>query len=947
MTKRDHVAAESFWLHRIFAAGPSRVSLTGGKIHIEGLLGGVPEKIPIARIATITVRRSWFWHGLTIRLNDGTVRSIGGLDEGQAARVRDATVAEAVQCARTLSRSLRRLDYQRRQLFAGGRYARHRSSVEFHDALVPVLQECKGLIRECLEQEAKDALEGLADLERPSDFETARRRANDLFVSDICPVVQTAATTALEIPLTDEQAEAVATDEDVTLVLAGAGTGKTRVIASKVAHLVCNQNVAPDEILVLAFNRAVADEIRERLGGDLSSVSVHTFHKFGRSVIAGSGIAPTISKLAEDELALKRTVGHIVGELLKDPEQSKAVIDFITYHQAPYRSAFEFDTLDEYEEYVRRVELRTLSGDLVRSFEELAIANYLSEHGIKFRYEEPYKIPTATPERGQYRPDFFLPDYDIYIEHFALNEEGRPPPGWAGYAEDVKWKRRTHGRNGSALTETYSWQYRRGALLPTLRNQLEEAGVHFEQAPLQTLVSRLAREQTPRLAGLLATFLNHVKSSDLSSCELRTRTGRTGDRRRNEVFLDVFDQVHARYQQCMADKDELDFHDLINRAASNIRAGRWKHQYRYVLVDEFQDISTGRMKLLQALRRPDMAFFLVGDDWQSIYRFAGSDVSLVRGCGDRLGYVQERNLSRTFRFGHGILGPSTAFVQQNPEQTQRSLWSASGVRDQGVTVIFDHRPSLGVARALQDIEASAHGEQHCVLALGRYRNSSELLAPLGRSGKPRVDFSTVHGAKGREADYAVVLDLKDGRWGFPSMVEDDPLLELVLPPVSGSAYPFAEERRLFYVAMTRARIGAYLVTDPVQPSPFVEELIMGSDGLRLIGEPAPDCPRCRRGRLRPLQSLRKLRCSNSSCGRTALPCPNCTVGYALVASRRVVSCTNEVCDRPPAACPRCGKGFLIRTDGRRGPFWGCTEFRSEPSCRYKRDIRERAIGFRT
>ena len=110
---------------------------------------------------------------------------------------------------------------------------------------------------------------------------------------------------------------------------------------------------------------------------------------------------------------------------------------------------------------------------------------------------------------------------------------------------------------------------------------------------------------------------------------------------------------------------------------------------------------------------------------------------------------------------------------------------------------------------------------------------SRRLLPRNLSGTAlRVEFSTVHSAKGREEDYAVVLDLKDDRFGFPSKVGDDPLLELVLPPASGRAYPFAEERRLFYVAMTRARVGTYLVTDSRRPSPFVEELQQSPGTLR-------------------------------------------------------------------------------------------------------------------
>ena len=517
-----------------------------------------------------------------------------------------------------------------------------------------------------------------------------------------------------------------------------------------------------------------------------------------------------------------------------------------------------------------------------------------------------------------------------------MDRNGRPPPGWRGYAEGVEWKRTVHRQRGSTLVETYSWQHRQGVLLETLRRRLEEAGVRFEQIPRQELVRQLAQEQTSWLAGLLATFLNHVKSSRLSSDELESRARQTGDRRRNESFLDVFEQVRVRYQKLLADQEALDFHDLINFAAEHIREGRWKPQYRYVLVDEFQDISAGRMALLQALQGQDVAYFLVGDDWQSIYRFAGSDVGLLRDCGDLLGHVEERTLSRTFRFADGILGPSTGFVKRNPEQTQRPLLPASEAEDEGVAVVADPTPAGGVARALQDIEAKARGQQ-IVLVLGRYRQRRGELLTRPRRGQPRVEFSTVHGAKGREADYVIVLDLNDGRWGFPSKVEDDPLLELVLPPVSGGAYPFAEERRLFYVAMTRARNGAYLVTDPVQPSTFVMELLKESDELRQIGELASECPRCRRGRLRPSRSPMYLICSDSSCDHRAPRCPNCDAGYALV-RERVASCTNSVCRRPLTVCPRCGLGVLRVIEGGFGSFWGCTEYGSKPSCRYKRNI---------
>ena len=887
MESNNQISADRAWLHRLFSLGPARVSLTGRTIHLEGRLGAALARIPVGTIGSITVRPSWFWHRLTIRLTDGTERSIGGLDGREAALIRDAAleeaariheaaVAEAVRSAIALSPRLTRLDEELRQLFAGDGYARYDDSRKLHEAVAPTIRECKGLIREHLEREAREALGRLESLEPVESFEVARTKANSHFVSSNAPTVQAAALTALPNPLTNEQAESVATDEDVTLVLAGAGTGKTSVIVGKVVHLVRNQGVSPDEILVLAFNRKAAAEIADRLPGDLSAAHVRTFHGFGRRVIADAEKArPSMARFA-GEFELPDTLRDILNELLDDPQESDATANFIASYHGAYESAFDFVTQDEYDAYIRSVELRTLSGVRVKSFEELEIANFLTKHGVRFCYERPYEVWTQTQEYRQYHPDFFLPDYDIYIEHHALDEWGRPPRGWKGYRERVEWHRRTHKKYGTKLIETYSWQHQEGILLRELRKWLEGEGVRFERVSERELVLQLARQLIEWLARLLAKFMNHAKTNGLSSQALRARAraSKHGTLWRNEGFLEVFERVRTRYEQRLRAEGKLDFHDLINRAAQYIREGRWETPYRYVLVDEFQDISAGRMKLLQTLRRDDTAYFLVGDDWQSINRFAGSDVGLVRNCGDYLGHVRTRTLSKTFRFGDGILSPSTEFVRRNPEQTQRTLTSASGAEDKGIIVVATDNPATGLRHAREDIDASARGNSHSVLVLGRYNTSKDALP----SKLPWEEFSTVHGAKGREADYVVVLDLKDGRWGFPSRIEDNSLLELVLPPASaGTTYPFAEERRLFYVAMTRARIGAYLITDPVRPSTFITELLQQPGSLRQLRALAPECPHCHRGRL------------------------------------------------------------LVK-NGSRGQFWGCTEYRSEPSCRYTKDI---------
>lgn len=927
----EHISAKSAGLYRFLTRGPARVLLRAGMIEVLESSSDVTE-IPIGSVDALSVHRSWFRYRLTIRLDDGTECSIGGLDERDARRIRDAAYIEAARLASALRRRLMPLDRRLRKLQSGDRYVRHSDIGEFHAALTLVTKQCRGLVQKYLNREAWQAHSRLATFELAGKLEAARERANDRFIAASIPKVHAV---TFPYPMSDEQAEAVATDEDVTLVLAGAGTGKTRVVAGKVAHLVQNEAVQPQEILVLAFNREAAENIRGRLKDDLATTEVRTFHSFGRNVIAGAeGGAPTISKLAEDEMALTKAIDGIIQDILQDPQKSRALIDFVSNLLTPYRPAYDFDTPAEYKEYVRNAERRTLSGDLVKSLEELAIANLLTEKGIEYEYEKPYEVSTATKGFGQYRPDFFLPCHNIWIEHFALDKSGHPPKGWPAYLEGVEWKRRTHEKHGTRLIETYSWQHEKGVLLETLRAKLVEAGVKFHPIPHEELVKKLAEQKwrISRLAYLLKMFLNHVKTNGLTLDELPSRV--RGDQRRNKLFLDVFEQVNERYEQLLVDEKALDFHDLINHAACHIREGRWEHSYRYVLVDEFQDISAGRMALLQSLKRRGVAYFLVGDDWQSIYRFTGSDVGLLRDCGDYLGHVKRRTLSQTFRFGDHVGGPSTAFVRRNPAQTQKTLRTkpGNGVKDHGICVVAGGDPG----HAMQDINTKTGGEAPSVLVLGRYNDSKK-----GLAGKWMNYFSTVHKAKGLEEDYVVVLDLKDDRRGFPSQIEDDPLLELVLPSAGEGTYPFAEERRLFYVAMTRARRGVYLVTDPERPSAFVLELLRESGGLQKIGEfppTGPSCPRCLSGHLVPSKTQKNLRCSNYPyCRHLAPRCPGCNVGYALIKDQKTCVCTNPACSFHPMVCPECHIGVLEQKHSKFGPFLGCSEFQSVPPCSYTKD----------
>ncbi len=902
--------------------------------------------IPANDIVRMRLDQHWISADLVVTTGDGTFRCrtlplTRGRELIKAFHDDLDRVAAARPRARELTAKIEMIDQRRSALLSDSAYARYSEAEGLHNDAKGLVAQCDWYVRQCMSDTTNEALQRIEEIVVREEMETRRHRSNDQYVTRTVPLIKTTTVDFLSTGLTDEQAAAVATDEDATLVLAGAGTGKTALITAKVAHLVRNLGTAPGEILVLAYNRKAMQELRERLPGDLRDVAVHTFHSFGMRVLGQStGKKPTISKLAEDKTQRNVAIDKIMQEMLRSPQHREQLISLLAFHRNDFQSPFEFDTEAEYYRYVQTTELRTLNGNRVRSLEEVHVANFLSMNGIQFEYERPYEVDTASPRHRQYQPDFFLPEHEIYIEHFALNEDGNPPPFWHSYGEGVDWKRNIHRQYGTRLIETYSWQCQQGVLQRELARSLRCFGVELTPVPPEDLLEQLKDMHGNWLSGILATSITHAKTSRVSYSELRNRAGAS---LRKNVFLDVFKPVLDRYEQLLADEGAADFEDLINRAADHIGDGNGKVGYRYVLVDEFQDISVGRMHLIAQLKRPGVAYFLVGDDWQSIYRFAGSDVRLVRGCGDYLGYVRERLLTTTFRYRPGILEPSTAFVQRNPEQTKRTLHSRSAAPDYGITVVAEESQELGVTTALEHIRCRTKRDGGLyddygtvsVFALGRYRRSQSVV-------KGRVEFSTIHRAKGREADFVLVLDLKNDHYGLPSQIDDDPLLDLVLPPRHSTAFPHAEERRLFYVAVTRARRGVYLITDDKQPSSFVEELLRSHLAIPRIGSGAvaqngPVCARCG-DRLVESQSGKNLRCVNYPlCRHLAPRCRACNHGHVVVTGGCAV-CTNDSCGSPARACPRCGFGVLTRISGSRGSFFGCSEYRAEPPCEYKENI---------
>jgi DNA helicase-4 len=682
----------------------------------------------------------------------------------------------------------------------------------------------------------------------------ARRRdaANEHSVHDALNAYKQLFDSIEQHPLTEAQRRACVIADDNNLVLAGAGTGKTSVVLGRIVYLLESHLAEPAQILALAYNRDAAAELAERLRSRLSSrnalgqVAVRTFHAFGSDIIAAvERRKPSISTLAEDNAARNKFVAAAIEQLLVRSDYRRNFFEYGFHHVEPFRSIFDFPSMEAYERALSDRELRTLSGDLVRSTEELHLANWLTLNGVKFRYEARYPVDTSDQQHRAYRPDFTIERPGdrrgpVFLEHFGIDEKGSPPPFFTPveaerYKASLIWKRALHREYETTLIETYSYEFRRGTLYGILAERLQGTGVSLQPRSEAECLEILRRSHVVTSTALQFAELIPVCRELDNERDLVARLVALPecDRHRAELLWGLFKPVLSLYERALTDAGEIDFAEMLRRALRYVRDGSYVSTYQHILVDEFQDISDLRASLVKALRDevPTARLFCVGDDWQSIYRFSGADVSFTSRFAERVGAGSTVALDRTFRFNNKIGEVASTFVTRNPAQTQKTITSLRTVSAPAVSLVSTDDTVTALEEVLAQVGnwGEARGERYSVRILARYwRELEPLHAPAQDYGKKRdldVLLSTVHAAKGLESDFVIVVGLRQGRSGFPAEKPVDPFREAFLPVPEH--FDFAEERRLFYVALTRARHRVYLLYDERNCSRFVDELISG------------------------------------------------------------------------------------------------------------------------
>jgi len=921
------------------------------------LFGSRRAEVSLGDVAAVDVARGWLRSSVRIHHAAGSVH-VSGLTRTDANALADAL--EAVRrdwWRRTLAPQLETLRAVHDRLMALADPARYLTADALRDLEAEAQAVAGGFAARWPEAlsnapEIRMLRSVLDFLEAPDD---AKAGANEAFVVNELAHSRELFDRIEARPLTEEQRRAVVVDERRNLVVAAAGSGKTSVIVAKTGWLVRKGYRKPSELLLLAFARDARREMEERMDARLGTtiareVTVRTFHSLGMAIVGKvEGKRPALAATAQNDRTLFELLKGIVAELLADRDLSDMLGEWFQEGFAPYRGQQEFRNWGKYHDYLRKFDIRSLKGDVVRSFEECEIANFLYIHGVAYEYEAPYEHDLATSEKRQYRPDFCLPEHGIYIEHFGIDAAGNTAPfiDREKYRQEMEWKRGVHAERGTVLIETFSHEQTDGRLLRNLTQKLEAHGVTLSPIPREELFTALDQQgRIEPFTRLVATFLQHFKGSRLSFEEVARRAGAHRDSRRAQAFLAVFRLIFERYEAALASAGEIDFHDMINRATALVEEGRYRSPFGYILVDEFQDISPSRARLLRALldSAPGSQLFAVGDDWQAIYRFGGSDIAVMREFGDRFGAFERIDLTTTFRCADRIATVATDFVLRNPAQIRKTVRTTRKADRAAVFVGLPGKRELPLLKeALDRIEADARQRDGPseVLLLGRYRH----LRPRNLNALPRqypdlrFTWMTVHRSKGLEADYAVVLGLCSGKHGFPAEIADDSVLSLVL--AAPEAYPNAEERRLLYVAVTRARRQVFLLADGSQPSEFVTELIDGGYDVEVFGRPpesAVPCPRCIGGRLERRKNARSqgifYGCSNFPlCEYTARACPRCGDGLP-VRSGEAFACRD--CGGRIEACPVCD-GWLDAKMGRYGRFLGCSNF---PACDYTSNLRE-------
>lgn len=685
--------------------------------------------------------------------------------------------------------------------------------------------------------------------------------------------------------LNEKQREAVVSESKRLLVLAGAGSGKTKTLLQKIIYLVEEKNVPPSNILAVTFTKNAANEMLDRLiiSADksgryetilqnkllslkqknserysfsrnykwISNLTLKTFHSLCYGILRDFGVNEydnlfkiiTDSKSKDTEFnkySAPETSFEVLHKILiKNCENKNYLLDFKRYILDYTIDKIHFDKYTTpYNRYAKNY--TTLNGTKVRSKSEQYIADWLFRHNIDFKYE-----PYVNFRDFGFKPDFFIPEANLYIEH--VSDKSYP----------ITNKKKQFEVAGKTLLTTYESQTKDTALFNLvleriIKGRLPENYIFNKQINFEEEF-RFYHKEVKDFLRQVMQVIDMLKVENFSPTKILNKALKD-QHERIRSFYKLAIPLYKQYKKYCINKSYLDFNDMVSRTISLFDnyteiEEKFQNKFQYILVDEFQDVNSLQVELIKRLLTKDTHLFCVGDDWQSIYGFRGSNVNYIINFKEHFKTSRIIKLRLNYRSTQNIVGASNEVIKHNKLKINKKLEAFKKVDSK--IFIFSGSDSTEntdfAVKQIKKLQQEKKYKKEDILFL--YRRSKMYVPYFERFRKENVLVSakTIHASKGLEAKIVFIIGLTEGRGGFPDIWLEDRIYQIIKPAKHDLL--LEEERRLFYVAITRAKEQLYLITEKGNESSFLREIpqkfsIKTSLPLKPVVEGLMFCPNC-------------------------------------------------------------------------------------------------------
>lgn len=678
------------------------------------------------------------------------------------------------------------------------------------------------------------------------------------------------------ISLDNEQQTAILTDDNYNLVVAAAGSGKTEVLITRIAYLTQREpdKIEPNKILAIAYQRKAKEQIEQRLWQRhrIENVNVRTFHKLGKEILERSGKIIERTDIIDENKKYGFVKSYFEDKVQTNPEFYKLFIRYIKCLHDKEEDASESDKTAVVNHAKQRKYI-SINGTKVNSNAEKEIMDFLltskvnGEH-IKVEYE---------PDLEGFRPDFYLPQFDVFIEHWGIDRDGNVPEWFSQSSEEynkyVKKKKKWFAEHHRLLVQTYSYEFNRKEpelfwellkekLQKTVKNQLVFTPLTYEE------ILELVWESQKTPIDDIVNFITSAKTYGLYPDDVYRKLEESKWSTKQVAFGRLALEVFRAYELQLKEMGKTDFEDMINEAVSTLENNQnlCKNMYEHILVDEYQDISTQRLNLLKKLleRNSNCKLFCVGDDWQSIMGFSGSNLNYFVNFGTYFPHPAVSHISTNYRSIKSIVDTGADLIKNNGNKQVKKVALSKRRETRPLLILgsphqegFDkqyfrqiasdciHRINVYIEKGYSPddilvltrfMRTKIFGRCKFFKVVDTFSNlakDSGLKISIDNAKEPNaVRLLTVHKCKGLEARVVFVLNVVSGEFGFPSEIEDSSILEVARGD-NGIQDSVEEERRLFYVAITRAKEDLYIYTRLNSKSQFLEEIASHSQLVTL------------------------------------------------------------------------------------------------------------------